>query len=97
MKAQMDLFDIANSQIQAEGADDSVVQTAFGDAEKAGAEVHKARGEADGCAGELEMYKQESDVQVERPELPDPTDTGGFDGGEHPPDIDVPGFATPFK
>src|SRR5689334_7913041 len=60
IKAQMNLFD--NSSIQLEGAinnTDDTPRTIFADIEKAGADVKKLRGEADACAGELEMYKQE--------------------------------------
>jgi hypothetical protein len=100
MKAQMNLFDNAN--LQLEGAinntDDSP-RAIFADIEKAGADVKKLRGEADACAGELEMYKQESKTDVERPDLEDPTDGGPFHDpvvmGD--PEVDQPGYATPFK
>jgi hypothetical protein len=100
MKAQMNLFDNAN--LQLEGAinntDDSP-RAIFAVIEKAGADVKKLRGEADACAGELEMYKQESKTDVERPDLEDPTDGGPFHDpvvmGD--PEVDQPGYATPFK
>jgi hypothetical protein len=100
MKAQMNLFD--NSSLALEGAinntDDSP-RTIFSDIEKAGADVKKLRGEADACAGELEMYKQESKTDVDRPDLDDPTDGEPFHDpvvmGE--PEVDPPGYATPWK
>jgi hypothetical protein len=100
MKAQMNLFDTAN--LALEGAinntDDSP-RLVFADIEKAGTDVRKLRAEADGCAGELEMYKQESKTDVDRPELDDPTDGEPFQDsvvmGE--PEVDPPGYATPFK
>ena len=99
IKAQMNLFD--NSSLALEGAinntDDSP-RTIFVDIEKAGADVKKLRGEADACAGELEMYKQESKTDVDRPDLDDPTDGEPFHDpvvmGE--PVIDPPGYATPY-
>jgi len=100
LKAQMNLFD--NSSLALEGAinntDDSP-RTIFADIEKAGADVKKLRGEADACAGELEMYKQESKTDVDRPDLDDPTDGEPFNDpvvmGE--PVVEPPGYATPFK
>jgi hypothetical protein len=44
------------------------------------------------------MYKQESKTDVDRPDLDDPTDGGPFHDpvvmGE--PEIDPPGYATPY-
>lgn len=100
IKAQMNLFD--NSALALEGAinntDDSP-RLIFADIEKAGADVKKLRGEADACAGELEMYKQESKTDVDRPDLDDPTDDGPFHDPEQvgDPEIDQPGYATPYR
>jgi hypothetical protein len=99
LKAQMNLFD--NSSLALEGAinntDDSP-RTIFAEIEKAGADVKKLRGEADACAGELEMYKQESKTDVDRPDLDDPTDGDPFHDPEQvgDPDVDQPGYATPY-
>jgi len=100
LKAQRNLFDTAALQLdqQVSSGDDSP-KVAYADLEKATFDIKKLRGEADGCAGELEMYKQESKTDVERPNLDDPTDGDPFhppELGDHPP-IDQPGFATPFK
>jgi hypothetical protein len=100
IKAQMNLFDGATLQLEAliNNTDDSPRST-FADVEKAAGEVHRLRGEADGCAGELEMYKQESKADFERPDLDDPTDGDPFHDPEQvgEPDVDVPGYATPYK
>jgi hypothetical protein len=100
LKAQMNLFD--TSMLALEGAlttSENSGQTAFAEVEKVGADVKKLRGEADGCAGELEMYKQESRTDVDRPELDDPTDGEPFNPPEvlGEPEIDVPGYATPYR
>ena len=100
MKAQMNLFD--NSSLALEGAinnTDDTPRTIFADVEKAGADVKRLRGEADGCAGELEMYKQESKTDVDRPDLDDPTDGEPFHDPTQmgDPEIDQPGYATPYK
>jgi hypothetical protein len=100
MKAQMNLFD--NSVLALEGAinnTDDTPRAIFADIEKAGADMKKLRGEVDACAGELEMYKQESKTDVDRPDLDDPTDGDPFHDpvvtGE--PEVDVPGYATPYR
>jgi hypothetical protein len=97
VKAQLDLFDVAALQI--DGDDETAARGSFAEIEKIGLDVKKLRGEADGCAGELEMYKQESKADVERPELDDPTDGAPFHDPEQvgDPDVDVPGYATPYK
>jgi hypothetical protein len=100
VKAQMNLFD--NSSLALEGAinnTDDTPRTIFADIEKAGADVKKLRGEADACAGELEMYKQESKSEVDRPDLDDPTDGEPFNDPEvmGDPEIDDPGYATPYR
>jgi len=101
LKAQMNLFDTSSLALDgATGADDaSVTLVIFNDIEKAGEDVKKLRGEADGCAGELEMYKQESKSDVDRPELDDPTDGEPFNDPEQlgEVDVDVPGYATPYR
>jgi hypothetical protein len=100
VKAQMDLFDASSISLEAaiNNTDDSPRET-FSEIEKEGQDVKKLRGEADGCAGELEMYKQESKADFERPELDDPTSGEPFNNGEvmGDPEVDVPGYATPYK
>lgn len=98
IKAQMNLFENATLQLESAVSDETSTQAAFAEVEKAGSDVHRLRGEADGCAGELEMYKQESKSDVDRPVLDDPTDGDPF----HPPEVmgdpevDVPATASPY-
>ena len=100
LKAQMNLFDTNRFALDAaiDNTDDTP-QTIFSDIEKNSTDVRKLRSDADGCAGELEMYKQESKSDFERPDLDDPTDGEPFNPPEldGDPEIDVPGYATPYK
>ncbi|HUS28117.1 MAG TPA: hypothetical protein VMZ53_06395 [Kofleriaceae bacterium] len=98
IKAQLNLYDNANLQLETSiNNGDGTASTSFSDVENTGADVKKLRGEADGCAGELELYKQESATNVDRPpDLDDPTETGGFEPPEIP-ELEPPGYATPFK
>lgn len=101
IKAQMDLYDNAKLQLDtAISNGDGTAPTVFEDVTKTGNDVKKLRGEADGCAGELELYKQESATNVERPpDLDDPTNGDpGFGGGnDSGGGVEPPGYATPFK
>jgi len=99
VKAQQNLFDSALLQLEAVAESPGGTQAALEDVNKIAAEVKKLRGEADGCAGELEMYKQESRTDVDRPELDDPTDGEPLNEPETMgnPDVDVPAYATPFR
>lgn len=96
LKAELDLYDTANLQLETSiNNGDGTASAAFGDVEHTGNDVKRLRGEADACAGELDLYKQESNTDVERPPgLDDPT--GGFTPPDLP-DVDPPAFATPFK
>lgn len=98
IKAQMDLYDTANLQLQSTlGSSDETARSSFTDVKKSGDDVARLRSEAQGCAGELELYKQESGADVERPpDLDDPTTGGGFEPPDFP-EIEPPGYATPFK
>ncbi len=99
LKAQQNLFDAAVLQLDAVAVSQIASQGALDDMNKVGLAVKKLRGEADGCAGELELYKQESNTSVDRPELDDPTDGEPFMDPEQigEPDVDVPAYATPFR
>lgn len=98
LKAQMNLFETASLQVDAAlGAGDDSPTAVFADLETAGNDVKKLRGEADGCAGELEMYKQESRSSVEAPELDDPTANDPNLSSEDTTQVDAPGYATPYK
>jgi hypothetical protein len=99
LKAQMNLFDTASLSLEAtiNNTDDSP-RVIFAELEKAASDVKKLRSEADVCAGELEMYKQESKSDVQRPELDDPSDGEPFHDPEQmgDPEVDVPATATPY-
>jgi hypothetical protein len=102
IKAQMNIFDSASLQLDANiNNTDDAPRTTFAEIEKAGGDIKKLRGEADGCAGELEMYKQESKSDVERPDLDDPTEDGPFepteDGDQTGAEVEPPGYATPYR
>jgi hypothetical protein len=102
IKAQMNLFDTASLQLESQlsaEADEPARMTTFSELEQAGAEVKALRGQADGCAGELDLYKQESRSDFERPELDDPTQGGPFNSPEQTGEtiVEPPGYATPFK
>jgi hypothetical protein len=96
VKAQLDLADASKLQLDAAGpGTDADAAAAL---EKTRTDIKKLRGEADACAGALEMYKQESKSDVDRPDLPDdPTDGDPFNPDNSEPEVDVPGFATPFR
>jgi len=98
LKAHENLFDTAVQGIEG-AADSEGAHSHFVEVETEAVEVKKLRGEADGCAGELEMYKQESRTDVDRPQLDDPTDGEPFHDPEQmgDPDIEVPGFTTPYR
>jgi hypothetical protein len=97
IKAQMDISDAAS--LQLDNSDEALASTALAEIEQAGTDVKRLRSEADVCAGELEMYKQESKADFERPELDDPTHGGPFQSPEQlgETDFDPPAFATPFR
>jgi hypothetical protein len=100
LKAQMNLFDTSALQLEAlASASDDSPRLVFADIEKAAGDVKRLRSEADGCAGELEMYRQESKTDVDRPDLDDPTEGEPFQPvdviGE--PEVEQPAYATPFS
>ena len=53
------------------------------------------RDEAEGCIGEELVYVGPTDVDVEEPDISDdPTDDDGLDYTD--PDVERPGYASPF-
>ena len=101
MKAQMNIADQANASLQAALTDNRPeAQTSFKNLEDAGTAVSKLRDSAITCMGEPELYKQESGLEVDRPEIPDdpgtidPYDPGLGGGGVV---LDPPGYASPFN
>jgi hypothetical protein len=95
IKAQMDLADNAATDVE---ANTPTSAESFAEMQKIAEAVKKLTSEADACAGALDMYKQESKLDVERPEVPDdPTQDDPFTPDTMFPDVDVPGFATPYR
>lgn len=56
--------------------------------------VKDLREQANACIGEAELYKQESGVEVQHPELPE--DPGNLDPFTPTEGVEPPGYASPF-
>lgn len=98
MKAQMNLADTANGDLQGaltSGNADGRA-TFFVNLQGTADAITQLRQDADACAGTPELYKQEAGVTVEAPDLPDPGagDPFGTQGGDQ---IEPPGYASPFN
>jgi len=97
IKAQMNIAEQATTKLEValdKGSDDR--NTLFVDLTTAGDSVRHLREEAVACLGEPELFKQESGIEVTRPEIPDdPTviDPYGTDGVV---EVEPPGYASPF-
>jgi hypothetical protein len=95
IKTQLDLADNASADIEAGNPN---AGTSLAEMQKIAEAVKKLTGEADACAGAIDMYKQESKLDVERPDLPDdPTEGDPMNPDTDVPAVDVPGFATPYR
>jgi hypothetical protein len=96
LKAQMNIADGQNDQLQASlanGSDDR--QTLFTQLSATGEAVKRLREDAAACIGEPELYKQEAGLSFTHPDLPDdPTNPPEANGGEMP---EPPGYASPFN
>jgi hypothetical protein len=96
VKAQMNIADEANDQLQAalaRGADERVGY--FQTLSTTGSAIHVLRESAATCIGEPELYKQEAAGSYTKPETPDdPTQTpeSGNDGTFEPP-----AYASPYR
>lgn len=94
IKAQLNIEDTQNQDLQVSLAHNSTDRDARFDALKGTAEqVLRLRDDAKGCIGEPELYKQESGVIVTHPPIvDDPT---------VPPDygwtVEPPGYASPYR
>lgn len=92
IKAQQNLADNTNTQLQASLQNNSDERmTLFADLQRQSQTIANLRQEAQACIGEDELFKQESGVVVEHPEIIDEPPVG-------PPNLDVepPGYASPF-
>jgi hypothetical protein len=89
VKAEMNIADLANDQLQGalqKNSDDR--QPAFTQLVGAGDAIRRLREEAAACIGEPELFKQEQGGTVDSPDIvDDPTGQNPFLGGEiEPPD-----------
>jgi len=97
LKAQMNIADSARASLLATlDKDGQESTTAYADVTASGDEIRKLREGADACMGETELSKQESGVEVDRPEIPDDPNT--IDPYETDPmvSVDPPGYASPY-
>jgi hypothetical protein len=87
IKAEMNLADMANDQLQGalqKSTDDR--QSAFSQLVGAGDAVRRLREEAAACISDVELFKQEQGGTAESPDIvDDPTQTDPFGGGELEP------------
>jgi hypothetical protein len=96
LKAHVNIFDSAHALLKAgleaeSTADDK--QATFGEVTSTGEAIKILRAEADICVGEPELYKQETNSEVNRPQIPDdPAGKDPFGGGP----FEAPGYASPF-
>jgi hypothetical protein len=94
LKAQMNIFDgIKSTLIGALSSNNDERFALFGEVTLAGENIKRLRQEADVCAGEPELYKQENRPSWTHPQVPDdPTSGDPFTQG-----IEPPGYASPFR
>lgn len=98
LKAQMNVADKQQEVLVAamERPDDERA-SAYTELSVTGENIRRLREEANTCMGESELYKQESGVQVEHPEIVD--DPTLIDPYQVDPTLEVeaPGYASPFR
>lgn len=94
VKAHMNLADSTSQQLQqALVANTENRQDLYSKLSSSYDSIARLRDEARACVGEPEMFRQESGVEVTKPELPDdPTE-----GDPFRPDIEPPAYASPFN
>lgn len=97
MKAQLNIFGSLLSQLNAAlaSAGDERHGT-FNDLSVSAEGIKRLRGEADVCAGEVDL-KLESSALVDRPELPDDPTTWDPNWDPTSEDVEPPGYASPFR
>lgn len=89
IKAEMNIADLANDQLQGALQKSSDERgAAFAQLTGAGEAIRRLREEAAACIGEPELFKQEQGGTTESPDIiDDPTQSNPFQGGEiEPPD-----------
>lgn len=97
LKAEMNIADQRRAALKSaleRNADDR--NTLFADLSSTGDSIRKLREEASACLGEGELYRQESGVEVDKPDIID--DPTGEDPYETDPTLEVepPGYASAF-
>ena len=97
IKVQMNIADSTSSQLQLsieKNAADKA--TVFSSLTSTGDDVRRLREEAVACLGEPELFKQESGLEVQKPEITDdPTATDPYNPGGIV-EVEPPGYASPF-
>lgn len=98
INAQRNIADGQARDLQAALGNQSNAQGIYEQLQSTAHNVQELRDEAKACVGEPELYKQESGVEVNNPDIPDdPTTDNPFDpttGGTD--EVEPPGFASPF-
>jgi len=94
VKAQMNIADSTNDQLQAALAKNSDDRSGlFTSLVGTGEAIKLLREQASACIGEPELYKQEAGVEVTRPDIPDdPTATTPVIS-----EFEPPAYASPFR
>jgi hypothetical protein len=86
VKAEMNIADMANDQLQGALQKNDDRQAAFAQLTSAGEAIRRLREEAAACIGEPELFKQEQGGTVDSPDIvDDPTGNNPFGGGELEP------------
>jgi hypothetical protein len=96
LKAETNIFDNVHAELTASIATDARFAV-FVRVEKAGADTHKVREEAEACAGESELSPSQSNNDVTSPDITDDPTVGvpfGEGGGVQ---VEPPGYASPFN
>lgn len=92
LKAQQNIADGTNSQLQGalQKSGDERFQL-FVDYQNTAQSIKTLREEAQSCIGEPELFKQESGIEVEHPPIIDEPPVGPPE-----PEVEAPGYASPF-
>lgn len=95
LKAETNIFDIANAELQ-RVLDTDARFNAYANLSTAADSTHKIREEAEACAGESELTPRENDTTMTEPEIPDDPTTGTPfpEGGAN---IEPPAYASPYN
>ncbi len=97
LKPLMNIVDSAVQNLEAE-ADETAAGDLFKQVTDAGESSRMLREEANGCMGELELYKQEAGVDVVRPDvMDDPGTIEPTSGDDLIVEVEPPGYASPFN